>query len=174
MNLNLPEGRTQLRELIRTLGEKMRERGDAWLLKDCTTREDSWYNRHLKQLKKKAEAAQEDAEKTGETQEDTEKEKEAVKKEVSPVCWSSEIGPICGSIVFLQNCPGGMIKLQFFCSFTISCFFILSSLYVLKRDASDGEVNASSASTPASNVYNFSSAIWNVLTIMRSCEGIRE
>ena len=155
MNLNLPEGRTQLRELIRTLGEKMRERGDAWLLKDCTTREDSWYNRHLKQLK-------------------TEKEKEAVKKEVSPVCWSSEIGPICGSIVFLQNSPEGMIKLQFFCSFAISCFFILSSLYVLKRDASDGEVNTSSASTPASNVYNFSSAIWGVLAIMRSCEGIRK
>lgn len=80
-----------------------------------------------------------------------------------------EIGPICGSIVFLQNSPGGMIKLQFFCSFAISCFFILSSLYVLKRDASDGEVNASSASTPASNVYNFSSAIWGVLAIMRSC-----
>lgn len=70
MNLNLPEGRTQLRELIRTLGEKMRERGDQWLLKDCTTREDSWYNRHMKLLKKKAE------------KEDMEKEKVNIKGKV--------------------------------------------------------------------------------------------
>ena len=90
MNLNLPEGRTQLRELIRTLGEKMRERGDAWLLKDCTTREDSWYNRHLRLQKKKAEAKQED----------TEKEKEAPKERTSLVCSTSEIGPICGHLLF--------------------------------------------------------------------------
>ena len=77
MNLNTDEGREQLRALIRSLGEKMRGRGDAWLLKDCTTREDSWYNRHIK-LQKKKEAASK--------AEDTEKEKESPKGEKSRVC----------------------------------------------------------------------------------------
>lgn len=77
MNLNTEEGREQLRALIRSLGEKMRERGDAWLLKDCTTRKDSWYNRHIK-LHKKKEAASK--------AEDTEKEKESPKGEKSHVC----------------------------------------------------------------------------------------
>ena len=77
MNLNTDEGREQLRVLIRSLGEKMRERGDAWLLKDCTTREDSWYNRHIK-LQKKKEASSK--------AEDTEKEKESPKGKKSRVC----------------------------------------------------------------------------------------
>ena len=30
----------------------MHERGDKWLLKDCTKRDDSWYNRHKRTEKK--------------------------------------------------------------------------------------------------------------------------
>ena len=33
----------------------MHARGDPWVLKDCTSREDSWYHRHLKQQQKKKE-----------------------------------------------------------------------------------------------------------------------
>lgn len=45
MNFNSPEKKEELRELIHRLADKMHERGDEWLLKDCTVREDSWYNR---------------------------------------------------------------------------------------------------------------------------------
>ena len=48
MNFHSAEKKAELRELIKRLADKMHERGDEWLLKDCTTREDSWYNRHLK------------------------------------------------------------------------------------------------------------------------------
>lgn len=85
MNLNTDEGREQLRALIRSLGEKMRERGDAWLLKDCTTREDSWYNRHIK-LQKKKEAELQKKKEAASKAEDTEKEKESPKGEKSRVC----------------------------------------------------------------------------------------
>lgn len=85
MNLNTDEGREQLRVLIRSLGEKMRERGDAWLLKDCTTREDSWYNRHIK-LQKKKEAELQKKKEAASKAEDTEKEKESPKGEKSRVC----------------------------------------------------------------------------------------
>ena len=85
MNLNTDEGREQLRVLIRSLGEKMRERGDAWLLKDCTTREDSWYNRHIK-LQKKKEAVLQKKKEASSKAEDTEKEKESPKGEKSRVC----------------------------------------------------------------------------------------
>lgn len=85
MNLNTDEGREQLRVLIRSLGEKMRERGDAWLLKDCTTREDSWYNRHIK-LQKKKEAELQKKKEAAPKAEDTEKEKESPKGEKSRVC----------------------------------------------------------------------------------------
>ena len=93
MNLNTDEGREQLRVLIRSLGEKMRERGDAWLLKDCTTREDSWYNRHIKlqkkkeaELQKKKEAELQKKKEAASKAEDTEKEKESPKGEKSRVC----------------------------------------------------------------------------------------
>ena len=85
MNLNTDEGREQLRVLIRSLGEKRRERGDAWLLKDCTTREDSWYNRHIK-LQKKKEAELQKKKEAASKAEDTEKEKESPKGEKSRVC----------------------------------------------------------------------------------------
>ena len=85
MNLNTDEGREQLRVLIRSLGVKMRERGDAWLLKDCTTREDSWYNRHIK-LQKKKEAELQKKKEASSKAEDTEKEKESPKGEKSRVC----------------------------------------------------------------------------------------
>ena len=85
MNINTDEGREQLRVLIRSLGEKMRERGDAWLLKDCTTREDSWYNRHIK-LQKKKEAELQKKKEAASKAEDTEKEKESPKGEKSRVC----------------------------------------------------------------------------------------
>lgn len=85
MNLNTDEGREQLRVLIRSLGEKMRERGDAWLLKDCTTREDSWYNRHIK-LQKKKEAELQKKKEAASKAEDTEKEKESPKGKKSRVC----------------------------------------------------------------------------------------
>lgn len=85
MNLNTDEGREQLRVLIRSLGEKMRERDDAWLLKDCTTREDSWYNRHIK-LQKKKEAELQKKKEASSKAEDTEKEKESPKGEKSRVC----------------------------------------------------------------------------------------
>lgn len=45
MNFNSPEKKEELRELIHRLADKMHGRGDEWLLKDCTVREDSWYNR---------------------------------------------------------------------------------------------------------------------------------
>ena len=48
MNFHSAKKKAELRELIKRLADKMHERGDEWLLKDCTTREDSWYNRHLK------------------------------------------------------------------------------------------------------------------------------
>lgn len=48
MSFHSAEKKAELRELIKRLADKMHERGDEWLLKDCTTREDSWYNRHLK------------------------------------------------------------------------------------------------------------------------------
>ena len=51
MNFNAPDSRKELRQLIASLAEKMHQRGDAWVLKDCTSREDSWYNRHLRQKK---------------------------------------------------------------------------------------------------------------------------
>lgn len=85
MNLNTDEGREQLRALIRSLGEKMRGRGDAWLLKDCTTREDSWYNRHIK-LQKKKEAELQKKKEAASKAEDTEKEKESPKGKKSRVC----------------------------------------------------------------------------------------
>ena len=51
MNFNSEESREQLRELIGRLAEKMHARGDPWLLKGSTAREDSWYNRHLRKTK---------------------------------------------------------------------------------------------------------------------------
>ena len=48
MNFKTDEGKKELRDLIKTLAEKMHARGDKWLLKDSTNREDSWYNRHLR------------------------------------------------------------------------------------------------------------------------------
>ena len=50
MNFNSPEKKEELRDLIHRLADKMHERGDEWLLKDCTVREDSWYNRHLRKV----------------------------------------------------------------------------------------------------------------------------
>ena len=38
--------RTVLRDMIQSLADQMHARGDSWLLKDCTVRKDSWYNRH--------------------------------------------------------------------------------------------------------------------------------
>ena len=55
MNFNSEESREQLRELIGRLAEKMHAKGDPWLLKDSTAREDSWYNRHLGKEKKEKE-----------------------------------------------------------------------------------------------------------------------
>ena len=51
MNFNSEESREKLRELIGQLAEKMHARGDPWLLKGSTAREDSWYNRHLRKMK---------------------------------------------------------------------------------------------------------------------------
>lgn len=51
MNFNREDSRKELRSLIAKLAEKMHERGDPWVLKDCTSREDSWYHRHLRQKK---------------------------------------------------------------------------------------------------------------------------
>ena len=55
MSFHSTEKKAELRELIKRLADKMHERGDEWLLKDCTTREDSWYNRHLKKTAKTSE-----------------------------------------------------------------------------------------------------------------------
>ena len=55
MNFAREESRKELRSLIAGLAEKMHARGDPWVLKDCTSREDSWYHRHLKQQQKKKE-----------------------------------------------------------------------------------------------------------------------
>ena len=46
MNFSTDEAKQELRGLIASLATKMHERGDKWLLKDCTIREDSWYHRH--------------------------------------------------------------------------------------------------------------------------------
>lgn len=62
MNFNREESRKELRSLIAGLAEKMHQRGDPWVLKDCTSREDSWYHRHLKQ-KRNAEEKKETVEK---------------------------------------------------------------------------------------------------------------
>ena len=51
MNFNSEESREKLRELIGRLAEKMHARGDPWLLKGSTAREDSWYNRHMRKTK---------------------------------------------------------------------------------------------------------------------------
>ena len=54
MNFNSPEKKEELRDLIHRLADKMHERGDEWLLKDCTVREDSWYNRHLRKVSRES------------------------------------------------------------------------------------------------------------------------
>lgn len=54
MNFHSSETKAELRELIKRLAEKMHAEGDPWLLKGSTTREDSWYNRHLAKMKKNA------------------------------------------------------------------------------------------------------------------------
>ena len=59
MNFNSPEKKEELRELIHRLADKMHERGDEWLLKDCTAREDSWYNRHLRKVSKESQEKKE-------------------------------------------------------------------------------------------------------------------
>ena len=59
MNFNSPEKKEELRELIHRLADKMHERGDEWLLKDCTVREDSWYNRHLRKVSKESQEKKE-------------------------------------------------------------------------------------------------------------------
>ena len=65
MNFAREESRRELRGLIAGLAEKMHERGDPWVLKDCTSREDSWYHRHWRQQQKKKE--KENAEEKKET-----------------------------------------------------------------------------------------------------------
>ena len=54
MNFHSTESKAELRELIKRLADKMHAEGDPWLLKGSTTREDSWYNRHLAKMKKSA------------------------------------------------------------------------------------------------------------------------
>ena len=52
MNFSSKENKMKLKEMIKQLANKMHERGDKWLLKDCTKRDDSWYNRHKRTEKK--------------------------------------------------------------------------------------------------------------------------
>ena len=52
MNFNNKEDKDKLRKLIAVLAEKMHGIEDPWLLKDCTARSDSWYNRHNKTKEK--------------------------------------------------------------------------------------------------------------------------
>ena len=62
MKLNTAEEKDKLREMIQSLAEKMHERKDPWILKDCTAREDSWYNRHLRAGNKQTEEKKERSE----------------------------------------------------------------------------------------------------------------
>lgn len=121
MNFNSPEKKEELRELIRRLADKMHGRGDEWLLKDCTVREDSWYNRHLRRVSK-----------------DVQEKKEMLPKKSADCSVSyyslwewRKLRPLSVHISTFPNTT--MNEKLFYISFSITCIFILATLVIYSR-----------------------------------------